>query len=174
MASTQAILTAIEQHLKIHLPDWQIELFPNDPDSYYLSHPHGAVLISYLGSKFESPRPTQHIIQNRHIQVALTVLTRHLHDDEGALNLLDSLHLAVVGFRPPDCNPCWLVDEFNNGQQQETGIWQYQLIIQADTVQVEQCQAVSSTPKFVNLMARDVGSPLDKRLKMNAPKGDKE
>lgn len=165
MSATQPILNALETHLKDALPEWEVALFPNQPDTYHLSHINGAVLISYLASKFDKPRPTSAVTQTRHIQVALTVLTRDLHDDVGALNLLDQLRLLIVGFRPPNCSECWLIDEFFNGSDEETGIWQYQLILQCDTVQVQQCQAVESEYKFARTVACWVDKPKAEMIK---------
>ena len=147
MSATQLILSDIERHLKENLPEWNVELFPNDPSTYSLSHINGAVLISYLASKFDKPRPTSEITQPRHVQIALTVITRDLHNDVGALNLLDEIRLLIAGFRPSNCNECWLIDEFFNGADEETGIWQYQLIIQTETWQVEAHQP-QNLPKF--------------------------
>ncbi|QIW15851.1 hypothetical protein A4G20_05650 [Pasteurellaceae bacterium RH1A] len=165
MSATQPILSALEQHLKAALPEWEVELFPNDPATYHLSHINGAVLISYLASKFDKPRPTARVTQTRHLQLALTVITRDLHSDEGALALLDQLRLLVVGFRPPDCGECYLVDEFFDGKSEESGVWQYQLILQTETIQVQQLQAVENQPKFANLIARTSYQPLNPGLK---------
>ena len=165
MSATQPILEDIRQHLVDNLPEWNVELFPNQPETYHLSHIHGAVLISYLTSKFEKPRATQMVTQVRHVQIALTVLTRDLHDDVGALELLDQLRLLVVGFRPTNCNPCWLVDEFFNGSDEETGIWQYQLIVQCETQQIEQ-QAVANLPKFTTAHLRRADQPVRPDLKL--------
>ena len=153
MSATQPILEDIRQLLAENLPEWDVELFPNQPDTYHLSHINGAVLISYLTSKFEKPRATQMITQVRHVQIALTVLTRDLHNDVGALNLLDELRLLIVGFRPANCDECWLVDEFFNGSDEETGIWQYQLIVQTETQQVQKI-VPQDLPKFVTALYR--------------------
>ncbi|GAB1669949.1 Gp37 family protein [Mannheimia haemolytica] len=153
MSATQPILEDICQHLRQALPEWEVELFPNDPSTYHLSHINGAVLISYLASKFEKPRTTQAVLQVRHVQIALTVLTRDLHNDVGALDLLDKLRLLVVGFKPQNCGECWLIDEFFNGSSEETGLWQYQLILQTETQQVQH-QAVENLPKFVTAHLR--------------------
>ncbi|MDG2958875.1 Gp37 family protein [Exercitatus varius] len=168
MSATQPILNDIAQYLKENLPEWDVELFPNNPGTYSLSHINGAVLISYLASKFEKPRTTEAVLQTRHVQVALTVLTRDLHDDEGALNLLDKLRLLMVGFRPVNCTECWLVDEFFNGTDEETGIWQYQLILQTETQQVQQIQA-QDLPKFVTAHLRRADQPVRPDLKPKKP-----
>lgn len=165
MSATQPILEDIRQLFAENLPEWDVELFPNQPDTYHLSHINGAVLISYLASKFEKPRATQAVTQVRHVQIALTVLTRDLHNDVGALDLLDQLRLLIVGFRPENCGECWLVDEFFNGSDEETGIWQYQLIVQCETQQIEQ-QAVANLPKFTTAHLRRADQPVRPDLKL--------
>lgn len=165
MSATQPILEDIRSLLAENLPEWNVELFPNQPDTYHLSHINGAVLISYLTSRFEKPRVTQSVTQVRHIQIALTVLTRDLHDDEGALNLLDDLRLLIVGFRPANCGECWLVDEFFNGTDEETGIWQYQLIVQTETQQVQRI-IPQELPKFVTAHLRRSDQPVRPDLKL--------
>lgn len=168
MSATQPILTDICQHLRQHLSEWDVELFPNDPSTYHLSHINGAVLISYLASKFEKPRTTQAVLQVRHVQVALTVLTRDLHNDVGALDLLDKLRLLIVGFRPQNCGECWLIDEFFNGSDEETGVWQYQLILQTETQQVQE-QATENLPKFATAHLRRADQPVRPDLKLKTP-----
>lgn len=157
MSATVPILHAIKTHLTERLPDWDIALLPNNPSGYYLSHEKGAVLIGYASSHFGQPRSTDVITQTRTLSIMLTVLARDLHSDEGAVELLDRLRLLVVGFRPPDCTPCWLVDEFFDGEGDEpTGIWQYQLVVQTDTVQVQQTEE-KSLVKLVEVIAREKG-----------------
>lgn len=168
MSATQPILEDIKQHLAEGLTDCEVALFPNQPETYHLSHINGAVLISYLTSKFEKPRATQAVTQVRHVQIALTVLTRDLHDDVGALNLLDELRLLITGFRPQNCGECWLVDEFFNGSDEKTGIWQYQLIVQTETQQVQQVP-VQNLPKFVTSHLRRTDQAVRPDLKLREP-----
>lgn len=136
MSQTRPILTAIEAHLKAQCQDWAIELMPNNPREYYLTHPNGAVLIGFQGSTFESPRPTSAIIQRRELRVTLTIMSRDLHNDFGAIALLDKLRVALVGFTPPNCSPVFLQDEAYTGTD-ETGIWVYELTLATTTQQVQ-------------------------------------
>lgn len=162
MSATLPILNAFKDRLNEQFPDWAIELMPDEPEGYYLSHPNGAILISYAGSKFGAVRPTDAVIQTRTVHIVLTVISRHLHNDFGAVELLDSLRLAIVGFRPPNSQGCYLVDE--QFDDHTNGIWIYQLAAACETVQVEQ-QAVKNSPKFANLIPRQDGQPLSPQLK---------
>lgn len=164
MSATLPILNAFKARLNAHFPDWDCQLMPDDPSTYFLDHPNGAILISYAGSDFGEPRPSAAITQSRTLTILLTVMSRNLHNDFGAIELLDNLRLALVGFRPPNCSECYLKDEAFD--EQESGIWVYQLVLKTQTMQVQQCeQAGDSKPKFASLVARQKGEPLDPRIK---------
>lgn len=150
MSATLPILNAFKDRLKESFDNWQVDLMPNVPRDYYLSHPNGAILISYAGSKFGQPRPTQAVTQDRTVHIVLTVIARNLHDDSSALALLDALRLSLVGFRPPNCLPCYLLEEAFDGRDDNYGTWMYQLAIATETLQIEQ-QAVTTAPKFATL-----------------------
>lgn len=167
MSATLPILNAFKDRLNARFPDWDCQLMPSEPSRYRLSHPNGAILISYAGSDFGEPRPSSSITQSRTLHILFTVMSRNLHNDFGAIALLDNLRLTLVGFRPPNCSECYLKEE--QFDEQASGIWVYQLVLATQTMQVQQCeQAVDTRPKFANLVARQKGEPLDPRL---IPKG---
>ncbi|AEC17642.1 Gp37 protein [Gallibacterium anatis UMN179] len=161
MSATLPILTAIQQQLTAALPDWQVELMPDDPSDYYLAHPNGAVLIGYVGSTFGALRASDVVSQTRKLRLMLTVISRNLHNDNGALAVLDQLRLSIAGFQPPNCGKCYLISEQFNDE--ESGIWQYQLQFEVETVQLEQLNP-QHKPKFVEAILRRQGQPLDKKL----------
>ncbi|TNG92245.1 hypothetical protein FHQ28_08745 [Pasteurellaceae bacterium USgator11] len=161
MSATLPILSAITEHLTQALPDWQIELLPENPSEYYLAHPNGAVLVGYLGSQFGKLRASDIVSQSRSVQLAITLISRNLHDDTGALELLDKLRLLLVGFKPPNCAECFLLSEQFDGE--ENGIWQYQLILQTETVQIQKVPE-KELPKLVEVIKRRTGQALDPQL----------
>lgn len=151
MSATLPILQSIRDHIERQTTSFSIELFPDDLEHYNLLDPFGAVLVQYAGSKFESIDSTDIIQQRRKVLVALTVIARSQHDDTGALEMLDQLRLAVVGFRPTNCTACHLISEEFAGE--DNGLWQYQLIIQTETWQVEDSQS-QDLPKFTAALYR--------------------
>ena len=161
MSATLPILTAIQQHLSEALPDWQVELMPDNPSDYYLAHPNGVVLIGYVGSTFGKLRASDIISQSRTVRIMLTVISRNLHNDNGALLLLDQLRRLMVGFQPPNCTEYYLISE--QFDSEESGVWQYQLVLQVDTVQVQQTKT-QDLQKLVEVITRRNGQPLDPRL----------
>ena len=68
----------------------------------------------------------------------LTVFGSSLNADDGTLAILDETRLAMVGFAPPSCQPCHLISE--EFLAEDAGAWQYQLILQTETQQVEVCR----------------------------------
>ena len=155
MSATRPILTAVRDYLAAELPAYTVELFPDDPAGYRFMAPLGAVLVGYQGSKFARPDGLGLIGQQRDVTLALTVFGRGLNHDGAALDLLDALRLAITGYRPPDCEPCHLISE--QFLAEEGGAWQYQLIAQTETQQVERRPA-DIRPKVSSLYLRQQGA----------------
>ncbi|AUK45492.1 hypothetical protein A4212_09915 [Pasteurella multocida] len=152
MSATLPILNAFKDRLKTRFAEWDVQLMPENIESYFLAHPNGGILISYAGSTFGEPRSTAEITQTRKVHIVLTVLSRDLHNDHGALQLLDDLRLDVTGFVPPSCTKCWLVEE--QFDEQQSGVWIYQLVIATQTMQIQQTQGVSTKPQLRNIIVQ--------------------
>lgn len=146
MSATLPILESVRERLYAQIDKCAIELFPDDLENYYVKDEYGAILVQYAGSKFEGLDSVDIIQQRRAVHIALTVIARSQHNDYGALDLLDKVRLAIVGFKPTNCTACHLVSEEFAGESQ--GLWQYQLIVKTETWQVEDMQAVEN-PKFI-------------------------
>lgn len=151
MSATLPILDSIRKRIEDKTEQFSIELFPDDLEHYNLTDEFGAVLVQYAGSKFESIDSVDVIQQRRVVMVALTVIARSQHDDHGAIEMLDQLRLAIVGFKPTNCTACSLVSEEFGGESD--GLWQYQLLVQTETWQVELCEP-SNLPKFTTARYR--------------------
>ena len=162
MAATVPILQAVTEWLQEQLPDAEVRLFPDNPATYRFIHPRGAVLVGYQGSKFGSIEQLGVISQQRVMTLHLTVFGRGLHNDGAALDLLDRLRLAVVGYQPPACLPCHLMSE--QFLSEDGGAWQYQLLVQTETHQVQQCRE-EKQPLFVAARYRQNGGPTEPDLK---------
>lgn len=162
MAATVPILQAVAEWLQDELPDAEVRLFPDNPAQYRFIHPKGAVLVGYQGSRFGAIEQLGAISQQRVMTLHLTVFGRGLHHDGAALDLLDRVRLAVVGFRPPHCLPCHLISE--QFLAEEAGAWQYQLLVQTETHQVQQCRD-EPKPVLTAVRYRRDGQPLETDLK---------
>lgn len=145
MAATLSILQDIAGYLKTALPDIEVRLFPDRPETYRFVHPTGAVLVGYQGSQFAKPHDVGAVVQQRTLNLYLTVFGRGVHNDAGALDLLDRLRLALTGRKPLHCTPIHLVSEAFLSEA--GGVWQYELRLAAETQQVQQCPP-DSRPKL--------------------------
>ena len=112
--------------------------FPERPSEYQFIHPVGAILVGYGGSKFGEIEQLGRIAQQRNVRLMLTVFGSSLNADDGTLAILDETRLAMVGFAPPNCQPCHLISE--EFLAEDAGAWQYQLVLQTETQQVEVCR----------------------------------
>ena len=164
MSATLPILTSVEAHLKAMLPGVEVAIFSDRPEQYRFMHPRAAILVGYQGSDFKKLDDNSHVVQERHVVLFLTLFTRGLLNDFGALDLNDKVRLALVGFKPEGCWPCHLMDE--DFVTETGGAWQYQMRLRTETVQVQQV-AAPNLPLFAQGRGRDSDEPLDSDLKPN-------
>lgn len=138
MATMMQIVDAVVARLKAKLPQLAAEYFPDNPDEYRLNHPKGALLVSYPGSTFDDTVDVGCVAQPRMVKLSVTVVMRQLNGRGGAVDMVDAVLLALVGWRPPDCRKANAKrDAFLNGK---AGIWQYAVDLTAETMFVEDAE----------------------------------
>ncbi|MDH4869815.1 Gp37 family protein [Pseudomonas sp. BN515] len=135
---TEQLLDAIIERLKTAFgAQLAIELFPEDPKSYRLNHPRGAVLVAYGRSRFGASEAIDAVFQARDLVFRLTLVFRQLNGGNGAVAHLDHVRNCLAGWRPPHCDQsCRPVAEQFIGQIQ--GLWQYGLDIATRATQLQQ------------------------------------
>lgn len=151
MSATRPIIEAVAAHLQEKIAWVQVDIFPERPADYQFIHPTGAVLVGYQSSKFGAIQGLGTIAQQRDLTLHLTIIGAHLHGDDGALAILDEVRLAIVGFKPPNCLPCSLLQE--RFLSEDAGAWQYELTIQTETQQVEH-RLPEALPTFQNTLIK--------------------
>ncbi|MDK4536454.1 Gp37 family protein [Kingella negevensis] len=166
MSATRPIIDAVATHLQAAIPWVSVDVFPENPADYQFIHPVGAVLVGYQSSKFTKLESLGLIAQQRDVVLHLTVIGSHLHGDDGALAILDEVRLAIVGFKPPNCLPCSLLQE--RFLSEDAGAWQYELTVQTETQQVEFRQP-ENLPRYAQMQTRQTGEPLNPNLKPKNP-----
>lgn len=134
--NTLHIIDSVVHRLRQKLPDLSVEYFPEKPDEYRLNHPRGALLVSYAGSQFSAPSDVTFSVQARTVRFSVTVMLRQLNGRGGAIDVLDRVREALIGFTPPDCRrKCIAQTEQFLGET--AGIWQYAIDLSTETVSVE-------------------------------------
>ncbi|XXQ68997.1 Gp37 family protein [Neisseriaceae bacterium B1] len=166
MSATRPIIEAVAAHLQQKIAWVQVDIFPENPSDYQFIHPTGAVLVGYQSSKFTQIEGLGTIAQQRDVVLHLTIIGAHLHGDDGALAILDEVRLAIVGFKPPNCLPCHLLQE--RFLSEDAGAWQYELTVQTETQQVQVCQS-DNLPVFIQTRPRREDKPLAGDLKPAQP-----
>lgn len=144
MATTLQIIDAVVGRLRVKIPQLVVEYFPDRPAEYRLNHPKGALLVSYLGSQFDTTVDVTHIAQPRTVKLSVTVILRQLNGKGGAVDVVDAVRLALVGFRPPDCRKVWALSEKFLGET--AGLWQYAVDVATESMLVEDADVNTETP----------------------------
>lgn len=144
MASTNEIIDAVVKRLQVKLPWLAVEYFPEKAAYYRLNHPHGALLVSYSGSRYEATKDTCFVSQPRGLRLTVTVLMRQLHGRGGAVDVVDGVRLALLGWRAPDCRKAHISSDKFLGET--AGIWQYAVDLTAQSVVVEDTEVNTEKP----------------------------
>ncbi len=144
MATTLEIIDAAVARLKVRLPQFAVEHFPDRPSEYRLNHPKGALLVSYLGSQFDTTVDVTYMAQPRTVKLSVTVVLRQLNGRGGAVDVVDAVRQVLVGFRPPDCRKLRAVSEKFLGET--AGLWQYAVDVACEAMIVEDADVNTETP----------------------------
>lgn len=144
MASTMQIIEATVARLKLKLPGVAVEYFPEEPGKYRLNHPMGALLLSYAGSRYQETKDITYVGQPRALRLAITVLMRQLHGRNGAVETVDNVRRALLGWRPPDCRKAQIAADKYLGET--AGIWQYAVDFTAQSMVVEDTEVNTEQP----------------------------
>ncbi|EDL7724736.1 hypothetical protein I8A11_002969 [Salmonella enterica] len=124
--NTLPVLDDLVARLRARLPGLHVAYFPDSPDAFTLTHPVGAVLLSYSRSTYGTSESTGAVVQPQTMRFVATVVLRQLNGRDGAVDVLDSVRQALGGWRPQNClRPVWLVEDTFLGEVQ--GLWQYAL-----------------------------------------------
>lgn len=137
---TLTIVDDVVQRLRLKLPALQVEYFPEKPDEFRLNHPAGAVLVSYISSKYAAPEDACAVVQPQTVTLCATVIMRQLNGRGGAVAVLELVRRALGGWRPVNCHrPVRLKQDTFIGEV--AGLWQYALEFVTDTMFVEDSEA---------------------------------
>lgn len=137
MGITLTIMDDVLAKIRADFPDLEVELFPEAPHNYRLNHPTGALLLSFPAGQFGKPLHTGAVVQQRDLQLRITLMFRQLNGRDGAIDVLDRLRLALVGYQPAHCRRrMFAVDEKFIGNIDS--IWQYALAVATETLQIQE------------------------------------
>jgi len=134
--TSEALEGAVIARLKARFPELEVEAFPDDPDEYRLNHPLGALLVRYHGSKFGPLLDTDLVVQDRVMAVEVTLVFRSLNGKEGIYAYLETVRLALAGWRAPAFAKLKPIGE--EFLSQGGGEWRYAIDFATTTTVIEE------------------------------------
>lgn len=136
MAVTAELFTAFHDRLTQAFRDLAVDYFPDDPETYRVNHPWGALLVNYTGTRYSEPFDTGLVAQEGQVKLTITVILRQLNGGAGAVAILGRLRKALVGWRAPGASTkTRAVEERFLGET--AGLWQYAFDVECGAVLVE-------------------------------------
>lgn len=131
----EALERATIERLTARFPGLSVELYPDEPESYRLDHPVGALLVRYAGSKYGPLMDTNIVVQERRLGLEVTLVMRSLHGKDGITEALEQVRLALAGYAPPAFGKFVPVsDEFLG---EHGGEWRYAIDFVTTTTVIE-------------------------------------
>ncbi len=125
----------------------EVAHYPNNPDTYRLTHRLGAALVQYAGAAYGPPEDVALMAQQRTLEFAVVVMMRDLGwayggppsgPSPGAYQMLEAVRAALAGFRPvPDLAATKLRPTRERFLKRENGVWHYAIHFTTRTVAVE-------------------------------------
>lgn len=91
----------IIDRLKEKITDLRVEGYPDDPGTYSLKHPNGAILVRYQDSTYTEPESFT-VSQKQNAAFDITIITKNLRTNTGAYAYLEAVKSALTGYRIPD------------------------------------------------------------------------
>ena len=119
----RTIENSIIENLKTNFPEVLVLGFPDKPSQFVLLHPIGALLVHYQGSNYTTTQALSFITQENKKEFSITVITRHLRDNNGAYEYIDKVKAALSGFSIDECTS--LIPTKDYFISENAGIWQY-------------------------------------------------
>jgi hypothetical protein len=133
--TSEALEQAVLDRLTVCFPGLVVEPFPDDPDSYRLNHPVGALLLRYHGSKYGPLLDTGLVVQERAVALEVTLVFRCLNGKDGVYAHLEAVRQALAGFKPPAFAKLKPIGE--EFLSQGGGEWRYAIDFATTTTVVE-------------------------------------
>lgn len=131
----ETIENQIVEKLKSKITDLYIASFPDKPQEYTFTHPKGAVLVHYQGGNYGNSQSLDVISQQKKMEFALTLITRHLKTNDGAYSLLERVKQILTGFKIDGCSKMYPTKE--GFLVENNGIWQYSINFEFTTPSIE-------------------------------------
>jgi hypothetical protein len=156
---------AIVNQLRSQIRSIEIAHYPDNPETWRLTHRVGAALVMYKGAQYGDLLDTSAIIQERKLEFEIAVIMRDLGwavggdpsgTSPGAYAIIESIRTALTGYVVPGCCKMYPVREKFVKRDKQGGVWTYASTFALSTVAVEASQPDNS-PLFIKGVALEEG-----------------
>lgn len=161
----ESIESALVARLQANVSGIEITHFPDEPESYRMTHRVGSALVRYAGAKYGELLDTAAIIQERRLEFEITIMMRDLGwgvgsapdgTSPGAYAILESIRAALTGFIVPGCRKMYPLRERFIERDRQGGVWVYTANFALVTMAVEP-STTPNFPLFIKGIAMDEG-----------------
>ncbi len=156
---------AIVNQLSSQINSIEIAHYPDNPESWRLTHRVGAALVMYKGAQYGDLLDTAAIIQERKLEFEVAIVMRDLGwavggdpsgPSPGAYAIIESIRTALTGYLIPGCRKMFPVREKFVKRDKQGGVWTYASTFMLSTVAVEASQP-DDFPLFIKGIALEEG-----------------
>jgi hypothetical protein len=156
---------AIVNQLSSQINSIEIAHYPDNPETWRLTHRVGAALVMYKGAQYGELLDTAAIIQERKLEFEIAIMMRDLGwavggdasgPSPGAYAIIESIRTALTGYLIPGCRKMFPVREKFLKRDKQGGVWTYASTFALSTVAVEASQP-DDFPLFIKGIALEEG-----------------
>lgn len=135
MTTLVLLESAVLGRLRDAIPatDLAIEPYPEKPGEYSLLHPNGALLLFVRESRYGG---YSNGAMRRTTRFIVTLLLRNFKEHQSAYDWIDAVRGLLFGYAPDGWQPIQPVSE--HFVSEESGIWQYDMLFEADCLATSQ------------------------------------
>jgi len=145
---------AFVDRLKLKLPAFKVEPFPDAPEAYPFTKATSTLLVNYGGSTYGADKSAAPLHTERQARVVVTILTRKLRGTTGVVTTVHEVMKSLYGWRPErrvetpveggdpivtwvplGFNAVGLVDDKHVGH--ESGVWRWDVTFRVGGVVVQ-------------------------------------
>jgi Gp37 protein len=140
------IETAIVAQLRSHINSIEIVHYPDQPETWRMTHRVGAALVIYKGAQYGDLLDTAAVIQERKLEFEVAVMMRDLGwavggdasgPSPGAYAIIESVRAALTGFQIAGCRKMYPVREKFLKRDKQGGVWTYASTFAVTTMALE-------------------------------------
>lgn len=134
----QSIVERLDQQFTIAVLPFLSRNLPEGNAQYDLGLKNPIAYVVFVGSQADPSNSTYVVSQPRRLKFHVECHSRYLYDTDsikGLHTLRDVIEQALIGFRPVDCQPLYLIQD--DSVKTEDGIWVHVLQFECQSMLVQ-------------------------------------